>query len=377
MRRTMRRDGEDMEEIKLEFSASPYRLEKKEKDRILTQQLTTLTQYHQEHCPEYGRMLQARKDLRQPQHYSDLPFLPVGLFKRLRLSSLSAETEDVKTVTSSGTSQQVSSQIILDAQTRSLQQKALAAIVGDFIGTKRMPMLIIDCPATVKKRDHYSARTAGILGFSIFGTHRTYALQDDLSLDEENIHTFLDLYGREPFLVFGFTFLVWEYFCQELKRKGKRLDLSQGILIHGGGWKKLAAQAVSEETFRSDLNEICGLTQIHDYYGMAEQTGSIFMECECGHLHASDYSGVLVRRAEDFSLCAYGERGILQVLSVLPRSYPGQSLLTEDEGVLLGEDDCPCGRKGAYFRVIGRIPHAELRGCSDTFERNSLARGAR
>ena len=44
------------------------------------------------------------------------------------------------------------------------------------------------------------------------------------------------------------------------------------------------------------------------------------------------------------------------------------SLLTEDEGILLGEDDCPCGRKGKYFRIIGRLQNAEIRGCSDTYE---------
>jgi hypothetical protein len=41
--------------------------------------------------------------------------------------------------------------------------------------------------------------------------------------------------------------------------------------------------------------------------------------------------------------------------------------LTEDLGVILGEDDCPCGRMGRYFRVQGRIPAAEVRGCSDTY----------
>ena len=60
--------------------------------------------------------------------------------------------------------------------------------------------------------------------------------------------------------------------------------------------------------------------------------------------------------------------GIIQVLSVLPGSYPGHSLLTEDEGTLLGEDDCPCGRFGKYFKVSGRIRNAEIRGCSDTYQ---------
>jgi hypothetical protein len=101
---------------------------------------------------------------------------------------------------------------------------------------------------------------------------------------------------------------------------------------------------------------------------MAEQTGAIYVECEYGHLHASVFSDVLIRRVQDFSLAAMNERGIIEVLSVLPESYPGHVLLTEDEGEILGEDDCPCGRLGKYFKVYGRIKGAEIRGCSDTYE---------
>jgi hypothetical protein len=40
--------------------------------------------------------------------------------------------------------------------------------------------------------------------------------------------------------------------------------------------------------------------------------------------------------------------------------------LTEDRGVIIGEDNCPCGRPGKYFQVLGRLALAEARGCSDT-----------
>jgi hypothetical protein len=39
----------------------------------------------------------------------------------------------------------------------------------------------------------------------------------------------------------------------------------------------------------------------------------------------------------------------------------------EDEGEIIGVDDCPCGRMGTYFKVFGRIQNAETRGCSDTY----------
>ena len=99
------------------------------------------------------------------------------------------------------------------------------------------------------------------------------------------------------------------------------------------------------------------------------------MECECGHLHGSSYSDVLIRNMEDFSCCKNGTEGVIQVLTPMAWSYPGHSVLTEDKGMIVGEDDCPCGRKGKYIKITGRIPKAEIRGCSDTFETGKEFRG--
>lgn len=71
-----------------------------------------------------------------------------------------------------------------------------------------------------------------------------------------------------------------------MKELNVHLDLSNGLLIHGGGWKKLISEKVSPEEFKQRLSEVCGLSKVYDYYGMVEQTGTIYMECECGHLHA-------------------------------------------------------------------------------------------
>jgi hypothetical protein len=42
--------------------------------------------------------------------------------------------------------------------------------------------------------------------------------------------------------------------------------------------------------------------------------------------------------------------------------------------VLLGVDDCPCGRRGGYFRFTSRIERAEIRGCGDTFAQSREVR---
>ena len=100
---------------------------------------------------------------------------------------------------------------------------------------------------------------------------------------------------------------------------------------------------------------------------MIEQTGSIFIECEEGVLHASVFSDVMVRDPETFAVLHPRQTGLLQLVSLLPTSYPGHSILTEDTGEIVRTDGCPCGRRGTCFRVYGRIKNAEIRGCSDTY----------
>lgn len=348
----------------------PFGLAEAEKEELLTTRLRELTEFHRAHCPEYGRMLDALGyEASVIRSYKDLPFLPVRLFKELDLKSV-AQEEIVKTMTSSGTTGQKVSKIYLDRATSANQQKTMVKIVSEFTGASRMPMIIVDCPSVIKNRAMFSARGAGILGFSIFATKKIFALNDDMQLDVEGLTAFLEKYEGQKVLIFGFTFMIWQHFYKELirlKKEGITFDLSNAILIHGGGWKKLISEAISHDEFHQRMKDACGLEHIHDYYGMVEQTGCIYMECECGHLHASCFSDVITRRSFDFSECEIGEKGIIQVVSVLPESYPGHSLLTEDEGTVLGVDDCPCGRKGKYFRIEGRLKNAEIRGCSDTY----------
>ena len=296
---------------------APYSLSKDEKNRILTERLKELTKLHKENCEEYSRILDSISfDLEKVDNYENLPFLPVRLFKELELRSVPKE-EVVKTMTSSGTSGQAVSKIYLDRTTSSNQQKTMVKIVSDYTGSGRMPMIILDCPSVVKNRLMFSARGAGILGFSIFGAKKIYALDDDMNLNVEALKEFLEKYKGQKILLFGFTFMVWKHFYKELVRLKDEVsfDLSNGILIHGGGWKKLVNEAVSPEEFHRRLKDICGLDSIHDYYGMVEQTGCIYMQCECGHLHASIFSDVIIRKPEDFSICKKGERGIIQVVS--------------------------------------------------------------
>lgn len=350
------------------FQIPPFDLTAIEKEKALSENLMALTQHHYKNCPEYKRILDMLGfDIASSQSYSELPFLPVRLFKNYELCSTPKE-KIVKTLTSSGTSGQAVSRIFLDKENIQNQTKTLNEIISSFIGKKRLPLLLLDTEMIKKDRSMYSARGAGIIGFSIFGRDSTYALDAEMNLDIQKVSDFLEKHQNEMILIFGYTYMIWQFVIRKMEENGLKFNIKNAVLFHIGGWKKLKDQAVDVLEYNRRIQSCFGNVSVYNYYGMAEQLGSVFVECEYGHMHCSNYSDVIIRRSADFSVANIGEKGLIELLSVLPTSYPGHVLLTEDEGEILGIDDCRCGRKGKYFKIHGRIKNAELRGCSDTYE---------
>jgi hypothetical protein len=343
--------------------ARPFNIARREKDATLLEGLNQLTRWHATQCLKYGNVIANVYGGREKaERLEDVPYLPVRLFKHSRLASV-PEGSISKVLTSSGTTGQQVSRILLDASTAQLQVRALSSIVQDFIGKHRLPFVNIDQDPREASKSTHTARAAGVLGFSTFGHHHFHLLDDALQPRWVDFRAYLDEHAGQPLLLFGFTFVVWQHFVQAARQAGITLDCGpDSILIHGGGWKKLAALQINNDKLKAALTEQFGIRRISNYYGMVEQVGSIYMECDAGHLHTPSFADVLIR---DPITLQPAEHGVIQVLSLLPRSYPGHSILTEDLGSLLGVDDCACGRRGRYFSVQGRIPAAEVRGCSD------------
>ena len=360
------------------FTHPPYALPRAAKQAALLDALNALTRRHQAACPAYARLLEGLghgglghggfgQAGPTATRLVDVPYLPVGLFKSHALVSVPPEAV-FKTLVSSGTTGQQPSRVLLDRETAQLQAAALAHVMADMLGPKRLPMLIVDTPSVVHARGPLTARGAGVLGMMGLGRDHVFALNDALQPEVSAIRAFLERHGRSPFFVFGFTFMVWRHLV------ALGLDLSQGVLVHGGGWKKLQEQAVDNAAFKATLRERCGLRRVHGFYGMVEQVGSVFVEGEDGFLYPPYFADVIVRDPVTWDEAPFGQPGVIEVLSTLPRSYPGHALLTEDLGVVHGEDDSACGRFGKRLTVIGRVPRVELRGCSDVLAEGGVGR---
>jgi hypothetical protein len=332
-----------------------YAVAQADKARRLAAELTALVHHHRAACAPYRRIVDAvAPGFESAEDPAGVPHLPVALFKTHELRSVGAG-EVFKTVTSSGTTGQAPSRIYLDRESAAAQTRTLAATMQHWLGPRRLPMLVVDTRSVVADRTRFSARGAGILGMAPFGRDHLYLLD----AEPGELEAWLARHAGEPVLVFGFTFMVWEHLPAGI-------DLRGGVLVHSGGWKRLAERAVTPAAFRAEMRSRARIERVHNFYGMAEQTGTVYVECEHGALHAPDCGDVVIRDPATWGPSPRGAEGVVEVLSTLPRSYPGHALLTEDLGRVVAVDDCPCGRLGQAIELLGRVPRAELRGCSDT-----------
>ena len=352
------------------MARKPYSIAAAERGDLLLEELNALSQHHYDNCLAYQRILDGGwSGSRNARSIEDVPYLPVSLFKTHELRSV--DNDAVKmTLTSSGTTGQTRSSIAVDVETSNLQQRGLANSLAHMLGPKRLPLLVIDTPAVFKNPQLMSARGAGVLGMMRFGFDYAYAMDETEAPDIDAVRQFLAKHGGKPFFIFGFTFMVWTQLYETFRGEG--LDLSNGTLIHSGGWKKMIEKAVDNEEFRARLNDSFGLKKIFNFYGMVEQLGSIFVEGPGSLLYPPNFSDVIIRCPKSWSPLPVGETGIIQVLSLLPRSYPGHSLLTEDVGRIECIDPDIDGWMGKGLRIEGRVKNVELRGCSDVIAASAV-----
>ena len=295
---------------------------------------------------------------------SDIPFLPVRLFKDFDFISIK-KREIFKTLLSSGTTSNKVSKIFIDKTNAFNQMKVLQKIFYNVIGNARLPMLVLDKQNQNLDRKKFNASTAAINGFSIFANKIVYMLNQKNEIDYQKINAFLSANKNNQFLIFGFTYNVYNYLIKKINSsKLISNDFSNAFLIHGGGWKKMEEKKINRFQLNGELEKKLSLKNIRNYYGLVEQIGSIFFECKCGYFIASNFSDIIIRD-ENLKISKKGQKGLVQLLSLLPTSYPGHSILTEDIGEIVHDNKCKCFGHGKRFLIHGRLQNAELRGCSN------------
>jgi len=310
-------------------------------------------------------------DYRTSSRIADLPFLPVGVFKVDPPLALVERSEITRTLASSATTGQVPSRVVLDAATAKRMTKGVMTIIRDFIGSSRRPYLVVDTPATLASVGELGARGAAIQGLRSFATDLVCCLSSDsagnLQIEVEKLLEYATKWKGAEVLVYGFTYVIWNHLVKPLETKGVVLNLPNVRVLHSGGWKRLQQQAVTKDVFASGVAAAfgCSPDRVIDFYGMVENVGVVYPDCEQGNKHVPAFADVIIRNELTLEPVAIGQRGLVQVCSVLPTSFPGFLVLTEDIAELIHHDGCACGRRGTAFRFVSRAPKAEVRGCGN------------
>ena len=327
-------------------------------------EMNTLTHIHLEGCAEYAFIW---PDFQQASNVAELPYLHVGLFKHIPFKTLSGGIRHERTLKSSATTSGASSLIALDQTSSRLQSASTLAILKDFIGDAVRPLLILDSSRSLVARGEISARIAAAMSLRPLASEMYFLLNDaeDPGSMKWNLIS-EQLRHHDDLLVYGFTWILWlAWGMAEMPLEVRKLLSGKRIcFVHSGGWKKLEDIQVDRKTFDNKLLE--GLhpdSRVIDFYGLVEQVGIIYPLCEQGYRHPPVWADVLVR--DPWTLDSLtGEPGQLQLMNTLAHGAPYHNVYTEDLGRIV-QGDCPCGRSGKRFELLGRVPKAEIRGCSN------------
>lgn len=364
-----------MEEYKTaELLGMPPYEQSAEADAMFMEALQEELQFHYDHNEAYRQFCE-RKGFNPHEPLTDIRQIPpvaVSVFKELGFSLASVPKEDIRLRLQSSATSGTPSTIVVDKETSRRQAKAMVKVMQEVIGRERKPFLVMDIDPRSEFKALLGARFAAITGYLNFASKAAYFLKANEKrvsyFDVEAMQEYLrSLPEEQPVVVFGFTYILYSQVLKALQAADVKLCLPKGSkIIHIGGWKKLESEKVEKRLFNQQLSESFGIepTDVVDIYGFTEQMGLNYPDCPCGCKHTSNYVRVLVRDTQTREVLPAGKEGMLEFISPVPHSYPGNAVLTDDLGYILDEP-CPCGRGGTRFVVTGRLKKAEIRGCGD------------
>lgn len=329
--------------------------------------------FHYEHNEMYQRFCDRKGfDPHKPFTIEDMPPVSVSVFKELGFKLNSVPKEDLTLALQSSATSGVPSTIVMDKETAKRQAKAMIKVIGEFIGKERKPFLVMDIDPRSSYKKLLGARFAAVTGYLRFANKTGYFLKADENnvsyFDVEGIQDYVrELDADKPVVVFGFTYILYQHVLQSIEKAGVKIQVPKGSkIIHIGGWKKLESEKISKELFNDRLSKCFGIepSDVIDIYGFTEQMGLNYPDCECGWKHTSSYVRVLVRDTVTREVLSPGKEGLLEFITPIPHSYPGNAVLTDDLGII-DADTCKSSRAGTRFKIVGRMKKAEVRGCGD------------
>lgn len=322
-----------------------------------------LFQYQYLHCTPYQRWCNAGGHTPDDVgHWREIPAVPTGAFKELRLASF-PPSQDTAVFRTSGTSTARRGALHLDTLSlyeASLRSTLRRAFFADIDPNERMTLRVL-APSPEESPDSSLSHMLGCLLEDLGDAHSGYDVRGD-KLDPSGVVAALAACcaaGR-PVALLGTAF-TFVHLLTGID--GKHFDLPPGSRIMETGGFKGRAREMPREELHGALAATFGLspTVICNQYGMTE-LGSQFYDSvladPAGPRRKLIPPWVRVRLLDPESEepVPPGEPGLIQIHD-LANTGSVAAIRTADLGrAVRGEPD--------GFEVLGRIEGAEERGCS-------------
>ncbi len=328
-----------------EFGINPFEFLDIHTDNEFNELALKVFRFQQENCSVYQKYVELLGlDCSRIQHYSQIPFLPIELFKSNRIIANHYETKII--FKSSGTTGQIRSEHHI-ADTK-IYEKSTFASFESFYGPVADWCILALLPSYMEQGDSslvymidkfVSASKNIKSGFYLNNSEQLH--KDLVQLDN----------SEQPCLLIGVSYALLDFFEQH------PMKLENVIVMETGGMKGRRKELLKSE-LHNRLTNLSGQNLIHSEYGMTELLSQAY-SIGNNRFRAPNWMKILIREVSDpLQISEYDKSGGINIID-LANLYSCSFIATQD----LGRHN-----SDGSFEIIGRFDHADSRGCNQLLE---------
>ncbi|MDP3392804.1 acyl transferase [Sediminibacterium sp.] len=300
----------------------------------------TVFQFQYQYNPIYHKWVDLIDSLPTKRKIpQNIPALPISFFKEQRVTT--GNWQEQKVFESSGTTGMVTSRHYL-ADLAIYEQAFIQGFERQYGSIQNWCVLAL-LPAYLERENSSLVYMANKMIAMSNHAESGFYLYNYAELASKL--TELELLGQ-PTLLLGVTFALLDFSAQF------PLQLKHTVVMETGGMKGRGRELTRLELHKTLIGRL-GLKNIHAEYGMTELLSQAYSK-GMGRYYCPPWMKVFVRKEDDpFELLTEGT-GLIQIVD-LANIFSCSFIATQDIGKLYEDGS---------FEVLGRMDHADIRGCS-------------
>jgi len=273
-------------------------------------------------------------------HYTNIPFLPISLFKTHEIKSYNGDAEIIFS-SSSTTGMTTSKHFVKNVD---LYKEAYTASFEEFYGAIEDYTVLALLPSYLERE-----------GSSLILMAEDFIAKSKYNESGFYLYNYKELYEQLEFLkslnrkviLLGVSFALLE-FAEQFK-----VDFPELIIMETGGMKGKRKELLRTE-LHSIYNNAFGTSAIHSEYGMTELMSQAYSKGN-GIFECPKNLKILIRDTNDpLSLITQGKSGGINIID-LYNIHSCSFIATQDLGKINTDGN---------FEILGRFDNSDIRGCN-------------